>query len=113
MTKRENITAMLSDSYIRSNADWVKYLENELVLLDRKNKAPKKATRTQVENETIKDRILDTLKGSAEPMTATAIGEALGLSVNKVSALLTQLKEDNSVVRSVGEKRRAYFSLAE
>ncbi len=104
---------MLSDSYVRSNADWVAYLENELVLLDRKNKAPKKATRTQVENEAIKDRILDTLKGSAEPMTATAIGEVLGLSVNKVSALLTQLKEDNSVVRSVGEKRRAYFSLAE
>lgn len=111
MTKRENITAMLNDSHIRSNADWVAYLENELVLLDRKNKAPKKATKTQVENEAIKDRILDTLKGSAEPMTATAISEALGLSVNKVSALLTQLKEDNSVTREV-VKRKAYFSVA-
>jgi DNA-binding transcriptional regulator GbsR (MarR family) len=45
-------------------------------------------------------------------MTATAIGEALGLSVNKVSALLTQLKEDNSVTREV-VKRKAYFSLAD
>lgn len=111
MTKRENITAMLADSYVRSNANWVAYLENELVLLDRKNKAPKKATRTQIENEALKDRILEVLKGSPEPLTATAIGEVLGLSVNKVSALLTQLKEDNSVTREV-VKRKAYFSVA-
>lgn len=111
MTKRENITAMLADSYVRANADWVKYLENELVLLDRKNKAPKKATKTQIENEALKDRILDLLSGSAEPLTATAIGEVLGISVNKASALLTQLKEDNSVTREV-IKRKAYFSVA-
>ena len=43
-------------------------------------------------------------------MTATAIGEKLGVSVNKASALLSQLKEDNSVVREV-VKRKAYFSI--
>lgn len=112
MTKRENITAMLNDAHIRENADWVAYLENELVLLDRKNKAPKKATKTQVENEHLKDQILEVLGSASAPMTATAIGEALGISVNKASALLTQLKEDNSVIRTVGEKRKAYFSVA-
>jgi DNA-binding GntR family transcriptional regulator len=101
---------MLNDSSVRATADWVAYLENELVLLDRKNKAPKKATKTQVENEALKDRILEVLGSASEPMTATAIGEALGLSVNKVSALLTQLKEDNSVTREV-VKRKAYFSV--
>lgn len=111
MTKRENITAMLADSHIRSNADWVAYLENELVLLDRKNKASKKPTKTQVANEELKDRILDLLKSSAEPLTATVIGECLGISVNKASALLTQLREDNSVIRTV-DKRKAYFSVA-
>lgn len=112
MTKRENITAMLNDAHIRANADWVAYLENELVLLDRKNKAPKKATKNQIENEALKDKILEVLASASAPMTATAIGEALGVSVNKASALLTQLKEDNSIVRTVGEKRKAYFSVA-
>ena len=43
-------------------------------------------------------------------MTATAIGEKLGVSVNKAGALLSQLTEDNSVVREV-VKRKAYFSI--
>ena len=111
MTKRENITAMLADSHIRANADWTAYLENELVLLDRKNKASKKPTKTQVANEELKDGILELLRGSNEPMTATQIGESLGLSVNKASALLTQLREDNSVTREV-VKRKAYFTIA-
>lgn len=111
MTKRENITAMLNDSHVRAHADWVSYLENELVLLDRKNKASKKPTKTQVANEELKDRILDLLKGSAEPLTATNIATALDVSVNKASAMLTQLREDNSVTREV-VKRKAYFTIA-
>ena len=111
MTKRENITAMLNDSYINSNADWKAYLENELALLDKKNKAPKKATKTQIENEALKDKLLDVLRSASAPMTASAIAEALGVSVNKASALLTQLKEDNSVNRDV-VKRKAYFTIA-
>ena len=112
MTKLENITAMLADAHVRENADWVAYLENELVLLDRKNKAPKKATKTQIENEALKDKILEVLGTSDTGMTATQVAEKIGVSVNKASALLTQLKEDNSVVRTIGEKRKAYFSVA-
>lgn len=109
MTKRETITAMLNDSYITSNADFKAYLENELNLVIKKNTyKSSKPTKTQVENENLKDRILEVL---TEPMTASAIGEKVGISVNKASALLTQLKEDNSVVREV-VKRKAYFSKA-
>ena len=47
MTKREVITAMLNDSAISANADYVAYLENEIKLLDKKaaraKTAPKKA----------------------------------------------------------------------
>lgn len=109
MTKRETITAMLNDSYITSNADFKAYLENELNLVIKKNTyKSSKPTKTQVENENLKDRILEVL---TEPMTASAIGEKVGISVNKASALLTQLKEDNSVIREV-VKRKAYFSKA-
>ncbi len=109
MTKRETITAMLNDEHITSNADFKAYLENELALVIKKNTyKSSKPTKTQVENENLKDRILEVL---TEPMTASAIGEKVGISVNKASALLTQLKEDNSVVREV-VKRKAYFSKA-
>ena len=60
------------------------------------------------ENEGLKDAILNALD---KPMTATEIGNAVGISVNKASALLSQLKEDNSVTREV-VKRKAYFSKA-
>lgn len=111
MTKRENYAELRTLALAGARSDLVAFIDHEVELLDKKNKAPKKATRTQIENEGLKDRILDLLKGSAEPLTATAIGEVLGISVNKASALLTQLKEDNSVTREV-IKRKAYFSVA-
>ncbi len=112
MTKREVITAMLNDQTITANADYKAYLENELNLVIKKNTyKSSKPTKAQIENENIKDKILEVLKSAEKPMTATEIANEIGYSVNKASALLTQLKEDNSVVRSV-DKRKAYFSIA-
>ena len=111
MTKRENFAELRTLAIAGARSDLVAFIDHEVELLDKKNKAPKKATRTQIENEALKDRILDLLNGSVEPLTASTIGEALDISVNKASALLTQLKEDNSVTREV-IKRKAYFSVA-
>jgi len=109
MTKREVITAMLNDVNVVANADYKAYLENELQLVIKKNTyKSSKPTKAQIENESLKDEILKVLD---KPMTATEIGSAVGISVNKASALLTQLKEDNSVTREV-IKRKAYFSKA-
>lgn len=109
MTKREVINAMLNDVAIKGNADYVAYLENELALVIKKNTyKSSKPTKTQIENEALKDEILKVLD---KPMTATEIGSLVGISVNKASALLSQLKDDNSVVREV-IKRKAYFSKA-
>lgn len=109
MTKREVITAMLNDLAINSNPDYKAYLENELALVIKKNTyKSSKPTKTQIENETLKDEILKVLD---KPMTATEIANLVNVSVNKASALLTQLKDDNSVTREV-IKRKAYFSKA-
>jgi len=109
MTKREVIIAMLNDVNVVANADYKAYLENELQLVIKKNTyKSSKPTKAQIENESLKDEILKVLD---KPMTATEIGSAVGISVNKASALLTQLKEDNSVTREV-IKRKAYFSKA-
>lgn len=94
------------------NADVVAFCDHEIELLNKKNSAAKKPTKTQIANESIKDEILAVLNGS-DPMTATDIVAKLDgkYSVNKVSALLTQLKEDNSITREV-IKRKAYFTVA-
>ncbi len=109
MTKREMFARIAS--VCANDPEIVAFVAHEVELLDKKNKAPKKATKTQIENESIKDKILATLTENGSPMTATAIAENIGVSVNKASALLTQLKEDNSVTREV-VKRKAYFTIA-
>ena len=110
MTKREMFVKIATIN--AADQEIVDFCNHEIELLNKKNaSASKKATKTQIANEAIKNDILDVLKSSDTAMTATQIAEAMNLSVNKVSALLTQLKEDNSIVREV-VKRKAYFSVA-
>ena len=95
-----------------SDAEIVAFVKHEIELLDKKNTyASKRASKKQEANEAVKDAILNVLTNADKAMTATEVATAIDVSVNKASALLTQLKEDNSVVRTV-EKRKAYFTVA-
>lgn len=110
-TKREYFNEL--KTIVSGDENLVAFIDHELELLDKKNSAPKAPTAKQVENEKIKDYILAHL---VKPMT---ISEMLKdfladypteLSNQRVSAIVKQLVEDNSVVRTV-EKRKAYFSV--
>ena len=113
VTKRmrfEQIKSLVSD-----NEELVAFIDHEIELLDKKNSRSGKPTKTQVENETIKNTIFNTLQIAGKPMTVTqllAAEELKGLSNQKVSALLTQLRDVNKVVRTV-EKKVAYYSINE
>ena len=91
----------------------VDYAKHEIELLDKKasNKTP---TKTQVENENIKNVIVEVLTNATSPMTITDITNAndklVELSNQKISALLTQLINANLVVRT-SDKKKAYFSI--
>ena len=107
MTKKEMFSKIAT--VCSADAEIVEFCNHEIALLVKKNSYKStKPTKTQIENEGLKDAILNVLD---KPMTATEIGNAVGISVNKASALLSQLKEDNSIVREV-IKRKAYFSKA-
>ena len=107
MTKKEMFYKIAT--VCSADAEIVEFCNHEIALLVKKNSYKStKPTKTQIENEGLKDAILNALD---KPMTATEIGNAVGISVNKASALLSQLKEDNSVTREV-IKRKAYFSKA-
>lgn len=113
VTKRmrfEQIKALVSD-----NEELVAFIDHEIELLNKKNSRTGKPTKTQVENETIKNTIFNILQTTNKPMTVTqllATEELNGLSNQKVSALLTQLRDVNKVVRTV-EKKVAYYSINE
>ena len=109
MTKREYFAELRTR--VADNADLVAFIDHEVELLNRKNSAPKAPTKKQIANEALKARILDSF-GDA-PMTATDIVANVfadeAITVQKVSALLKQLVEDNALIKTV-EKRVSYFS---
>jgi predicted ArsR family transcriptional regulator len=91
--------------------DLVEFCEDRIDKLSKKSSS-KKPTKTQVENEGIKDVILEVL-GEVAPATATMIATdpRVNVSNQKVSALLRQLIESGDVVKAT-EKGKSLFSLA-
>lgn len=84
----------------------IKFIDNELTLLDKK-KTSSKVTAKQEENAKYKELILDVLAEIGEPATIKTIyenspelAEGLNSSNQRISSLLTQLKNDNLVIRS-------------
>lgn len=70
----------------------------ELEKMDKANEARRnKMSAKAKENEPIKEAIVNVLNG--EPQTATVIGETVGISTQKASALLRQLVEAEKVQR--------------
>ena len=114
ITKREVIGMMMKEEVVKANPTYVAYLENELVLLDKKAQN-KKATKTQEQNVGIKATILKVLAtiGSGTVTDIQNGNEELSaLSNQKVSALVRQLVESGEVVKTT-DKKKSIFSLAE
>ena len=118
VTKRERFSQLMEivkASNVENSAELVAFIEHEVELLTKKNSRSGKPTKTQVENETIKNTILDTLQTIGKPVTVTqllATDELNSLSNQRVSALLTQLRKSDKVVRTV-EKKVAFYSVKE
>ena len=89
------------------------FINNEIALLDKRS-ANKTASKTQVENENIKAKILDALTEIDKPVTISelqALTPELAVYTNqKLSALLTQLKANSLVTKTI-EKKKSYFSI--
>jgi hypothetical protein len=118
VTKRERFAQLMeivNASQVENSAELVSFIEHEVELLNKKNSRSGKPTKTQLANESIKTQIVSVLERVGKPMTVTQLlaeSELADLSNQKVSALLTQLRESKTVVRTV-EKKVAYYSLAD
>ena len=95
----------------------IEFAEHEIELLSKKNSGEKKLTPQQTANEAIKDSVLALM--SANPNRLFTITELTkevpnlpaDMSVNRMSALVRQLKDAGKVIR-IEDKRKALFRLA-
>ena len=90
----------------------VEFLENEIHLLDNKNKVDRKPTAKQTANEEVKNAILAYLVSHGEGRTVSDImknvPECADFSNQRASALVRQLKDEGKLEREE-VKRVAYF----
>lgn len=79
-----------------------------------KRSTSKTPTKTQKENEVVKETILAVLADSEDKMTVTEMltdDRLNGFTNQKISALLRQLVSTEQVIKSI-EGKKAYFSVA-
>lgn len=104
----------MKDKVINIKDEAIAYATNEISRLDSKAESAKNyKSATQKENENIKDTIYDVLSDAAEPMTVSEIikDERLaGFTNQKISALLSQMREADEVVR-IEDGKKTFFKV--
>ena len=120
ITKRdmfnEIIKMMNGEQMSVSSQAVIDFANHEIELLNKKSSSSSgKQTKTQLENESYKEVILETLKTADKPITISELmrrSETIAeLSNQRVSAMLSQLRKAEKIVRTY-EKKKAYFSIA-
>ena len=114
-TINEMYAELLNLAEVKANPEFVEFIEGRIAVNNKKSES-KKQTPTQKANEEIKTVIVEEILSGGQVMTVTQITKALEIkyseiTLNKVNALVRQLKLDGVVTRNE-EKGVAYFSLA-
>ena len=115
MTKKETINllidVLMGNQEVEDMQIFVDFLVHERELLEKKS-SNSGQTKTQKENEVIKDKIVETLKTIGQYATITDIqnanAELSEYSNQKISALLKQLF-DSKIIEKMIDKKKAYF----
>ena len=113
-TRKNLFMEIMAIEAVQQNQEYVIFLEKEIAKCDRKT--VKKQTPTQVENEKLKNAILEFLSGEGENcFTVTELTQKVdaleGRTTQKVSALMRQLLLDGLVVRTTN-KNKTYFGIS-
>lgn len=118
------IKAMLNGETVEnfSVAEAIEFLDGRIEQVNKKNTAgngERKPTKTQVENEGIKEQIVEFLRTTENPVTIGDICKGVGIESNqKVSALVSQLLtvrkgevNPNGCIVRTEVKGKAHFAL--
>lgn len=109
-------TAIKGEGELQDNItsqDVINFVNHEIELLDRKHSKTSQ-TKTQKENELIKESIVKVLTEIDRPVTITELqNESAEMEVysnQKLSALLKQLVQSGIVTKTI-DKKKSYFSV--
>lgn len=89
------------------------FLKERALKSVRKATARKGLTKAQKENEGIKATIADTLAGAEKALTATEVGNVVGISCQKASALLKQMVDAGEIAKAKDGKATVFSAIAE
>ena len=117
ITVRSQFEAVKAVLIETGHTDLADFIDGRIAQTIKKNSTERKPTAKQVENEGFKSDILawmdtDTVYAAGDVLKGVPSIVASGMSVNRVSALLTQLVESGALVKTV-DKRKNFYSLAE
>ena len=117
VTKRDNFEEVIKIAKKLGRTDLVEFAQHEIDLLDKKASS-KVTTKTQKENEGIKEVIKNFLNSTPNEMfTITQLQEKIAdladYSNQKVSALVNQLYKANEIDKVVDKKKSYFKALAD
>ena len=106
----ENTTSVPAER----KAEMIEFLNHEIELLNKKS-SKSGQTKTQKENEILKEQLLSAFAEMEKPVTISEFQEkskepVAQLSNQKLSALLNQLVKAKKMVKTI-EKKKSHFSL--
>ena len=116
MTKAQKFALLKSIPAVAENPMLVEFIDHEVELLTKKNSTEKKPTAKQTANEGIKDEVLKFMgEDPTRLFTVTELTKEVpnlpeDMSVNRMTALLRQLKNAGLVERTE-DKRKALFRI--
>ena len=117
MTKKEMfamVMEVVEKATVENKAEMLNFIEHEIELLNKKS-SKSGQTKTQKENELLKEQLLSAFAEMKEPVTISEFQEKSNepvaqLTNQKLSALLNQLVKAEKMVKTV-EKKKSYFAL--
>lgn len=120
-TKAPKITKAQRFNEIRTmipedRTDLLEFIDHELALLDRKNKADRKPTAKEVQTAELREQLYNEVVEAGKPVTiselmenSTIFAKAAGMSPQRVTALMNGLRTDGRVVRET-VNHKSYFA---
>ena len=116
ITVRSQFEAVKAVLLANGETELADFIDGRIAQTIKKNSTERKPTAKQIENDGFKADIVawmdnDATYAAGDVLKGVPSIVASGMSVNRVSALLTQLVNDGTLTKSV-DKRKNYYSLA-
>lgn len=117
VTVRSQFEAVKAVLLAQGETELAEFIDGRIAQTVKKNSTERKPTAKQIENEGFKADILawmdaDAVYAAGDVLKGVPSVVASGMSINRVSALLTQLCEAGAIAKTV-DKRKNYYTLAE